>query len=481
MDVDIHLDGSRDLSGQLFRQLRSAVLEGRLKPGDALPPSRELARRLEVSRNTVAIAYERLAAEGFVDGKVGSGTYVRRDVGLARRSRPAPPRSSVRPRQVWTSLPASPVIREDPTFDLRAGIPDAAAFPFEAWRRLVTRELRPAAVGHGMYGEAAGLDRLRVAIAHHVGMSRGVRAMADDIVVTNGTQQAIDIIGRVLLDPGAGVAVEEPGYPPPALALIAQGARVVRVPVDRHGLVVDAIPTGVRLVVVTPSHQFPLGMPMPLERRLALLAWAQRHGAAIVEDDYDSQFRFAGRPIEPLQTLDREGRVIYVGTFSKVMLPTLRLAFIVAPPSIRHAVRSAKFVSDWHTALPSQAALAAFIEEGTLSRHIRRMRDEYAARQARILEILGQDFAAMLDVIPSTVGMHLTAWLRPAAGDDDREVARRARTLDVGVYPVSQFATAPSTPPGLVLGYGAIPRDRIDEGLDRLRQAMRMRARASGR
>jgi len=295
------------------------------------------------------------------------------------------------------------------------------------------------------------------------------------VIVTNGTQQAIDVIGRTLLEPGTAVAVEEPGYPPPSRALISQGARVIRVPVDRHGLIVDAIPPGVRLVIVTPSHQFPLGMPMPLERRLALLAWAERHGAAIVEDDYDSQFRFSGRPIEPLQTLDRDGRVIYVGTFSKVMLPTFRLAFVVAPPSIRHAIRAAKYVSDWHTALPTQAALAGFIEEGTLARHIRRTREEYAARQARILAILARDFTESLEVIPSTVGMHLAAWLQPAAGSDDRDVVRRARALGVGLYAISHFAQERATRPGLVIGYGAIPLDRIEEGLARLATATNRR------
>jgi GntR family transcriptional regulator / MocR family aminotransferase len=476
MEIHVTLNGGSDLSGQIFRQLRSAVLDGRLKPGDALPPTREMARRLEVSRNTVAIAYERLAAEGFVDGKVGAGTFVRRDVGLARRSRPRPAGGWVRPRPIWATITGPPAsVDDDPPFDLRAGIPDATLFPFEAWRRLVTRELRPAAVRHGMYGDPAGHEGLRAAIAHHVGMTRGVRATADDVIVTNGTQQAIDIIGRTLLEPGTPVAVEEPGYPPPSRALISQGARIVLVPVDRHGLVVDAIPPGVRLVIVTPSHQFPLGMPMPLDRRLALLAWAERHGAAIVEDDYDSQFRFSGRPIEPLQTLDRDGRVIYVGTFSKVMLPTLRLAFVIAPPSIRHAIRAAKYVSDWHTALPTQAALAGFIEEGTLARHIRRTREEYAARQARILEILARDFAEALEVIPSTVGMHLAAWLRPAAGSDDREVVRRARALGVGLYPISRFALDPATRPGLVIGYGAIPRERIDEGLGLLAAATNRR------
>jgi len=482
VEVHVTLDGGRDLSGQIFRQLRSAVLEGRLKPGDALPPTRELARRLEVSRNTVAIAYERLVAEGFVDGRVGSGTFVRRDVGLARRAKPRAPSGWVRPRPVWATIAGPPAdLDVDPAFDLRAGIPDTSLFPWEAWRRLVTRELRPAAVHHGMYGDPAGHEGLRAAIAYHVGMTRGVRAASDDVVVTNGTQQAIDVIGRVLLEPGASVAVEEPGYPPPSRALVAQGARVIRVPVDHHGLVVDAIPPGVRLVVVTPSHQFPLGMPMPLERRLALLAWAERHGAAIVEDDYDSQFRFSGRPIESLQTLDRDGRVIYVGTFSKVMLPTLRLAFIVAPPSIRHAVRAAKYVSDWHTPLPTQAALAQFIEDGTLARHIRRTREEYAARQARILEILARDFKDRLAVIPSSIGMHLAAYLTPAAGADDRDIVRRARALDVGLYAISQFAHDPATRPGLVIGYGAIPRASIEEGLRRLGAAMGRRARVSGR
>jgi GntR family transcriptional regulator/MocR family aminotransferase len=483
----VTIDGGRDLTGQIFRQLRSAVLAGRLRPGDALPPTRELARRLEVSRNTVAVAYERLAAEGFVDGRIGSGTFVRRDVGLAQRARPRAAAGWVRPRPVWATIAGPPAdLGEDPAYDLRAGIPDASLFPWEAWRRLVTRELRPAAVHHGMYGDPAGHEGLRSAIAHHVGMTRGVRVTSDDVIVTNGTQQAVDIIGRVLLEPGGAVAVEEPGYPPPSRALIAQGARVIRVPVDRHGLVVDAIPSGVRLVVVTPSHQFPLGMPMPLERRLALLAWAERHGAAIVEDDYDSQFRFSGRPIEPLQTLDRDGRVIYVGTFSKVMLPTLRLAFVVAPPSIRHAVRAAKYVSDWHTPLPTQAALARFIDEGTLARHVRRTREEYAARHARILEILARDFADRLDVIPSSIGMHLAAHLRPsaglaAAGLDDREVVRRARALDVGLYAISQFAQDPATRPGLVIGYGAIPRASIEEALGRLDAAMSRRARVSGR
>ena len=259
------------------------------------------------------------------------------------------------------------------------GIPDARLFPYQTWRRLLTRELHADAEDIGVYADPAGHLGLRQAIARHVGTARGVSTTAEDVVVTNATQQAVDVVARVLLAPGARVAVEDPGYRPPRRLLASLGARVTGVPVDDQGLVVDAIPAGTRLVYVTPSHQFPLGMTMPLPRRLALLDWAERHDAAIVEDDYDSEFRYGDRPIEPLQTLDTSGRVIYIGSFSKTMLPTLRLGFVIAPPSLRRAVRTAKFVTDWHTTLPAQAALARFIDEGYLARHVRKMRQVYQA------------------------------------------------------------------------------------------------------
>jgi GntR family transcriptional regulator / MocR family aminotransferase len=294
-----------------------------------------------------------------------------------------------------------------------------------------------------------------------------VRAEPADVVVTTGIQQALDLVARVLLEPGVRVAVEDPGYPPPRLLFASLGARVVPVPVDAEGLVVDALPDDVRLVHVSPSHQFPLGMAMSLRRRLALLAWASRHGAAIVEDDYDSEFRFTGHPIEPLQSLDRGGRVIYVGTFSKSMLPTLRLGFLVTPPSLRHALRAAKHVSDWHTSLPLQAALAQFIDEGGLARHIRKMRGEYEARHARIRAVIDRDFAGLLEPIPSSAGIHLSA----VGAIDDMATKRRARSAGVAVQAVTYF-TVGSSPPGLVIGYGAIPLDRIDEALRRLRRAI---------
>ncbi|MFD5271669.1 PLP-dependent aminotransferase family protein [Streptomyces sp. NPDC058335] len=233
--------------------------------------------------------------------------------------------------------------------DFRVGLPDARLFPYDAWRPLIARELRPSAAGAVGYGDPAGHAGLPAALARHIGLSRGVRTGPDDVLVTTGTQQALDLIGRVMLEPGDRVAVEEPGYPPARLAFLAQGAEVTGIPVDAEGLLVDAIPPDTRAVYVTPAHQFPLGMPMSLRRRTALLRWARRHGAAVIEDDYDSEFRFGGRPVETLQSLDRDGHVIYVGSFSKVMLPSLRVGFLVAPAPLRTALRTAKYTRLAHS------------------------------------------------------------------------------------------------------------------------------------
>ena len=347
MEVHVSLVGRKDLTGEIYRQLRRAILDGRLPPGGRLPATRELARRLNVSRTTVTVAYDRLTGEGFITSRVGAGTFVSDGVAgpAGRTGRPggaAPPAALGRYR--------GPAVFDKPAeFNFRTGIPDATLFPYQSWRRLLARQLRPAAVGTGAYGDPAGHPGLRQAIARHIGLARGVQTGAEQVVVTNGTQQAVDVVARVLLAPGDRVAVESPGYGPPRRLLASLGAEVVGVPVDDQGLVVEAIPPRTRLVYVTPSHQFPLGMAMSLPRRLALLAWAERHDAAVVEDDYDSEFRYGGRPIEPLQTLDPSGRVIYVGSFSKTLLATLRLGFLVAPASLVGAVRSAKF---WPTGIP---------------------------------------------------------------------------------------------------------------------------------
>ncbi|MGW0435951.1 MocR-like pyridoxine biosynthesis transcription factor PdxR [Micromonospora sp. NPDC003197] len=483
MDIHVTLAGRGDLTARIYRQLLDAILDGRLRAGERLPPTRELARQLAVSRNTVAAAYDRLTAEGFLVGRIGAGTFVCDEATDRIPDRSAPSGGAVAPRGLWRDILTSPgPAQGKPDFNFDVGIPDPHLFPLETWRRIVTGELRAGALLTAGYGEPSGHPGLRTAIARHIGVSRSVRAGADDVLVTQGAQQALDLVGRVLIEPGDCVAVEDPGYPAARRLFQSLGARVVGVPVDREGLDVSALPAGARLVYTTPSHQFPLGVPMSLRRRSALLAWAQQQGAVIVEDDYDSEFRFADRPLEPLQALDQDGRVVYVGSFSKVMLPTLRLGFLVAPTTLRTALRTAKQLTDWHGDQHTQAAMARFIDEGLLGRHLRRANKEYAARQRLIHQILRRDFADWLEPIPSVAGLHLCALLRPDVPIDLPGMIRRVgqagvRVRELGDYRTGRAATSsddgsaaagglPSDArPGLVLGYGAIPRERIESGL----------------
>ncbi|NDU72960.1 aminotransferase class I/II-fold pyridoxal phosphate-dependent enzyme [Actinomadura sp. DSM 109109] len=469
MDLHVSLVGRRDLAGQIYGQLRTAILDGRLRVGEALPPTRELARRLAISRNTVAVAYDRLAAEGFVTSRVGAGTFVS-ETGSAARGAPAA--SPLRPRGVWGEVSVWPGPMPGIRWDFRAGLPDVRLFPYEAWRRIMSGVLRPSGLADpASAADPAGLPALREAIARHAGVSRAVRASGADVVVTSGVQQALDLIARVLLEPGDVVAVEDPGYPPVRMLLAAAGMRVRGVPVDAEGLRVDALPGDARAVYVTPSHQFPLGMPMSLPRRRALLDWARRRDVVIVEDDYDTEYRYGGRPVEPLQSLDEDGRVLYTGTFSKIMRPVLRLGFLVAPPSLHRAFRMARYVSSWHAELPAQAALARFIDEGLLARHIRRSRREYRVRHERVAELVAGLAGDRLRPVPSEAGLHLSALFRDGA--DDTALAARALGAGVGLYALSEFAVTGPPSAGLVLGYGAVTRPEIDEGMRRLAGILR--------
>jgi GntR family transcriptional regulator/MocR family aminotransferase len=470
MDVHISLIGRKDISGEIYRQLRRAIVEGHLRPGDPLPSSRELAQRLTVSRTTVTGVYDRLAGEGFVTSRMGASTVVSEHP-APLRSRPKSKHigSSLRPRPGWDAVQIPTVFAQPVRFDFRSGLPDAGLFPHDAWRRLTARQLRSESRDRIVYDSPAGDKRLREAIVRHIGVSRGVETSADDVIITNGTQQALDIIARALLLPGEHIAVEDPGYRPAQWAFAALGLCVRGVAVDRDGLVVNNIPKQARAVYVTPSHQYPLGVSMTLPRRLALLAWADRHNTAIIEDDYDSEFRYGGRPIEPLRMLDKTGRVIYVGSFSKTLLPTLRLGFVVAPPSLREAIQKAKLVTDWHTSTTIQAVLAHLVDSGGFARHVRKVRDVYRARHRMIVDTLSRDFADHLDVVPSSVGLHIAAVARTASANRSTAIVRRASALDVAVQDLSQFGVHAPGPPGIVLGYGAIPTSRIEDGLLRLR------------
>ncbi|HEY4023227.1 MAG TPA: PLP-dependent aminotransferase family protein [Pseudonocardiaceae bacterium] len=464
MDFQITVGERGDRAARIYQQIRDAILDGRLRAAEQLPPSRELAARLSVSRNTVALAYERLTAEGFLSSRVGAGTFVSGDR-PGTRGRTAPAGTGVRPRALWADAEVFGLPRPArPRFNFSVGTPDPRLFPWETWRRLVAQVLRPATFRESGYDEPAGHADLRAAIARYIGVSRSVRAAAEDVLVTRGAQQALDLIGRVLIEPGDVVAVEEPGYPPARALFRSLGARVVGVPVDAEGIAVSSIPVGARLVYTTPSHQFPLGTAMSMARRAALLAWAQRHDAVIVEDDYDSEFRFADRPLEPLQSLDRTGRVIYVGSFAKTLLPMLRMGFLVAPGSLRAALHAAKQLTDWHNELVGQIALARFIDEGMLARHVRKATREYAQRRATIATILATDFADWFDVLPSSAGLHLCAPVRPHASIDVASVAAQARQAGIAVDELASYGGGP----GLVFGYGGISNVDIPAGLARL-------------
>lgn len=469
MDIHLSLDPREPITKQVFQQIRDAVLSGRLEAGVALPSSRDLAASLGVSRNTVTEAFDHLRAEGYLRARAGVGTFVSSDVQPIDRERVVP--SVLRPLPWWEdeSWEVPRASDEDHTFDFRTGLPDPSAFPFSTWRRLIGGAIRRTVEG-GRYADPQGAAVLRRSIARHLAVSRGLRMDPEDVIVTSGVQQAISLLAHVLVEPGDVVAVEDPGYPPVRRALQAARARVVSVPVDGDGLMVDQLPPRAKLVYVTPAHHFPLGVRMSLARRSALLEWAMDNDAAVVEDDYDTDFRFSGRPIDALHSLDRSGRVIYVGSFSKTMLPSLRLGYCVVPPGLVKAVRRARFVADWHGPVVLQVALAGFIDEGRLAAHIRRMRRMYLGRRDRIAAILDADFGDVLTRIPSAAGLHLAAWAR----SDNADVAgwvRRAAESGVAVSTVQDYAFE-STRPGLVFGFGAIPEVEVAAGLRLLRAAI---------
>jgi GntR family transcriptional regulator / MocR family aminotransferase len=473
--VDIFLDpeSGKSLTGQLYEQLRQAITEGRLLPGDQLVPSRQLAGELGVSRHTVTTAYGRLVAEGYADGHSGGGSVVAssspaapREAGTASALRPAPRFEG------W-----SPYFRPPPygcRFDLRPGLPDPSLFPAEMWRRRVTAAV---AAESPEYGDPAGRIRLRRAIAGWVGRSRSVTAGEDTVVVTSGTQHAMDLVARILLEPGDCVAIEDPGYVPARRLFGALGAKVVGVPVDDQGLVVDLLPPAARIVYVTPSHQFPLGMTMSMPRRRALLRWAERHDAAIIEDDYDTEFRYVDRPLEPLHALDADGRVVYVGSFSKTFSPAVRLGFAVVPKSLAGPVTALRQLIDWHPPIAMQTALAGFIDDGLLDKHIRRNRRVYAERHHILTEALSGPLAEHLTLRTAHAGLHVATLLRP--GLSENKVLQAAARHGIAAAGLSDcFHTAPAQS-GLLIGFGPVSTSGLPTALRMLNRVLASQSPAS--
>jgi GntR family transcriptional regulator/MocR family aminotransferase len=467
------------LVNALHQQLRAAILDGRLVAGAELPSSRALAAELGVARNTVVSAYDLLVAEGYVLPRRGAKATVADLRGrIARRTDATVPIEDPRLAPFWRAPSVSLMpARELPERSFRLGVGDHRHFPHALWRRLMAQALRSFAKQRFEYPPSEGLPPLRTAIAQHVAFARAVACTADDVIVTSGAQQAFDLLARLLVRPGqTRVAVENPGYPPLRMAFAAVGAELVPVPVDDEGLCVECIPRDVDIVLVTPSHQSPTGAALSLRRRMALLDFARARNAVIVEDDYDGEFRFSGRPLDALQTLDRDGTVFYVGTFSKTLFPALRKGFIVAPRWARAPLAQVKACVDAHADAVTQSVLAAFIREGHMARHVRRMRAVYATRRVALLS----GFAKMsrwLDPIPSEAGMHTAARLRDP--EDAARFLRLMREHAPGAQAVAEYAVAPLPAPAVVFGYGVIDAEEITTRLVALRRALARQA--SGR
>jgi GntR family transcriptional regulator/MocR family aminotransferase len=470
---------------QIYEGIRQAILDGRLRPGLRLPSTRALAEELDVSRNILVLAFEQLLTEGYVESRTGSGTTVARSVPeeflhVGRRSSQQPTtrrRNPLSQRGLRISELTSAIRDLAPAARLapfQYGLPALDELPLELWGRLVARHFRRAPKELLVHGDPAGLWSLREAIASYVGVARGVRCSPSQVIVVNGSQQAVDLAARVLLDPGDRAVVENPGYFGARSALKAAGIELIPVPVDQEGLSVTALkqkPGMLKLVYVTPSHQFPLGVAMSLNRRLELLDWAARRSAWIFEDDYDSEYRYESRPIPALQGLDQEGRVIYVGTLSKVLFPAIRFGYLIVPEDLVQPFVSARALSDLSSPQVEQAALAEFISGGHLARHIRRMRALYLKRRDFMKRMIEETMPELVEVNNTEAGMHFVGWL--PSGTDDAALSREALRVGLHVMPVSAFAINQASRPGLLLGFAGFSKPVIRKGIHELARVVK--------
>ncbi|MEO8670057.1 MAG: PLP-dependent aminotransferase family protein [Tahibacter sp.] len=474
-DLRLPARGQGLLTRQLHGQLRAAILDGRLPGGFLLPSSRRVAEALGIARNTVVQVYDLLIAEGYaIPHKGTKATVAKLESRSAIRRKRSPRRSAelgINP--LWQSalLQPSPP-RELPERSFRLGIPEHRFFPHDVWRRLSALSLRAWSRRSFLYPPSEGIPELREAIARHVAFTRAVACAGDDVIVTSGAQQAFDLLARLLVTSGeTKVAVEEPGYPPLRAAFVAAGARILPVPVDDEGLCVEQLTDDVRVISVTPSHQSPTGVALSLRRRAALLEFARTTGAVIIEDDYDGEFRFGGRPLDALQTLDRDARVFYVGTFSKSLFPALRKGFVVAPAWAKESLIAVKHCADSHCDTITQSVLAAFISEGHLLRHVRRMRPIYAERREALLAALADEVSPWLEPIPSEAGLHLSARIR--LPERAAAIMTLARSYVPGAQSTADYAMNAPQHPALTFGYGVIDSGDITASLRRFGLALR--------
>jgi GntR family transcriptional regulator / MocR family aminotransferase len=461
--------GGEPLFRQVYQGLRQAILSGTMGAGDRLPSTRDLAEQLGISRTVVLLAYEHLLAEGFITGRGGSGTYV--SEGLARNvSSSGRKQANLRLSRFGKAVTGSmatvdtPLPRPvTPRYNFIYGRSDLETFPFALWRRLLLRQARKGTTRQFDYGTALGNADLRAAICTHLRRARAVVCNPSEVIVVHGSQQGLDLVMRVLVEPGDTVAIEDPHYDGICEALRAAGARLRPVPVDGEGLDPAQLPEDARMVFVTPSHQYPTGAILPLERRLALLKWARQRNAVIVEDDYDGEFHYDGRPLESLQGLDREGRIVYIGSFSQTVFPSLRIGYLIAPGSLVPALTAAKWLSDMHTATLEQQTLAEFISGGMYERHLRRLRRRNTARRAALLEAVRKHLGDRVEVTGDGAGAQVVLWPRKRVSE--AAVVEAAAQRGVGIYGIAHCFLKKPSRPGFLLGYARLTEREIREGI----------------
>ena len=459
----------------LYTELRAAILDGRLPRGARMPSTRSLAKQYSLSRGTVMAAFDQLRGEGYTWTQVGGGTYVAsglpdRSMAVARsgpildlpRSTSDVSKRAMKAIDGVRVLPASHSLAKA----FRTYEPAVDLFPVNLWARVSGRVLRNAP--RSLYGQGApgGYQPLRKVIAEYVGAARGVRCDAGQVIVTSGAQQALDLVARILLDPGDAVWMEDPGYPGARFTLRAAGAKLVHVPVDSEGLMVASarkLAPAARLAYVTPSNQFPLGVTMSLDRRLALLKWAVKTGAFIIEDEYDAEYRYFGRPMAALQSLDRSGCVIYIGTFTKMLFNALRLGFVVVPERLVPTFEATRSFVDRHPPTLDQAILAEFIMEGHFGHHVRRMRQTYGERASVLREAASKRLKGLVDVVEPVAGMRTLGLLETQ--EEDTVIAARGRSLGLELTALSEFAVRSSHPAALILGFAACNASELRRGV----------------
>jgi GntR family transcriptional regulator/MocR family aminotransferase len=463
----------------LYAAVRGEILEGQLRPGTRLPATRDLAERYGLSRGTIVGAFEQLKSEGYVEGSVGSGTYVSKvlpdellQVARKAGAQPAPQRKQLKKISDYgkrVELFPSYEIRSSRAF--RANVPALELFPTNLWAQIAARRLRRASTNFLLGCEPLGYYPLREAVADYLRTSRGANCDPEQVAIVAGVQEALDLTARLLLNPGDRVCMEDPGYPGAAMAFEAVGAKVSAVRVDEEGMELPSAGLrDARLVYITPGHEFPLGMTMSLARRFALLEWARKSGALIFEDDYDSEYRYSGSPIPALQGFDRNGLVIFAGSFSKVLFPSLRLGYLVIPPDLMNLFAATISLTTRHAPQVEQAVLCDFITEGHFGRHLRRMREVYAERLSVLLDEARGRLGGLLEISGIEAGLQTVGWLRE--GIDGESATRAAAAREVEVFPLSRYSRGRIAREGLQLGFAAVDAREIRRGVQDLAIAL---------